>query len=426
MLRLVRSALRTADRIVQAPSSTARLKPLGNFLASLKGPSIQSSSAHTSASVSNSFLGHAAHRIPPINASFSLPTRVALSRTPLSAPHLPRVPMIPRTVSQVGLGTARNFSSSRHVFQNLVDNVPMTTRALWEADWDFKMREKENRKTLKREKQAKEAASKIADKSKPIRATQTLATPTISICTTEDEKDLMATSTAAEFSEYFAPAVSFEHIDGVTTFLVVPLHPPTNRTPLPHSQLSHPDRLLPLPEIQDMHGTFSTHQARVSSLFSRLDTADVWSKGVQCTQCGYGSMLTNLQLSFQGWTKEMVLSVIGEGGRGWCEITEEWDRIPETTSLEFVVPTLDFSASFASVADPLSGQDAIHNDWTLSNTRPSSPLSDDSDGWSSSDGEYHIPPASVIVNQPTGMALGFSFDFLSRGSPSVNDVFEPF
>ncbi|KAJ7744661.1 hypothetical protein B0H16DRAFT_1727223 [Mycena metata] len=40
-------------------------------------------------------------------------------------------------MTHVGLGTARNFSSGRPLFQQLADNVPIADRAFYEADWDL-------------------------------------------------------------------------------------------------------------------------------------------------------------------------------------------------------------------------------------------------------------------------------------------------
>jgi len=81
--------------------------------------------------------------------SLSLPSRVALRQqsygrqqtrafgAPQYLPHGPyttnALPRGPHAVANIGLGTARNFSSGRPVFQNLVQNVPIVARALNEA-----------------------------------------------------------------------------------------------------------------------------------------------------------------------------------------------------------------------------------------------------------------------------------------------------
>lgn len=73
--------------------------------------------------------------------NLSLPARVALSKAgprAFGAPYLPRGPTIPRpnAVTNVGLGTARNFSSGRPLFQNLIQNVPVAARSFCELDLD--------------------------------------------------------------------------------------------------------------------------------------------------------------------------------------------------------------------------------------------------------------------------------------------------
>lgn len=76
------------------------------------------------------------------NSTLSLPARVALSKAAgpraFGAPFLPRGPTLPRpnAVTNVGLGTARNFSSGRPIFQNLIQNVPVAARSLCELDLD--------------------------------------------------------------------------------------------------------------------------------------------------------------------------------------------------------------------------------------------------------------------------------------------------
>ena len=100
------------------------------------------------------------HSSPSIRQSLSLPARIALSR-PLRAPCLPSAPRIPGSVTHVGLGTARNFSTGRPIFQHLVQNVPVAGRAFYEVDWDLKLREEssKNRKPKNTHRKAK-----LADK----------------------------------------------------------------------------------------------------------------------------------------------------------------------------------------------------------------------------------------------------------------------
>jgi hypothetical protein len=81
--------------------------------------------------------------VPPIQQTFSMQARQAVGR-PFGAYHIPKAPgFTPRSVSQVGLGTARSFHSSRPLFQNLVDNAPIALRAFTEADWELETKGKQ-------------------------------------------------------------------------------------------------------------------------------------------------------------------------------------------------------------------------------------------------------------------------------------------
>ena len=66
------------------------------------------------------------------------------------------IPRVPGTIPQqstvhIGLGSARNFCSSRNAFQHFIDNVPIAGRAFYEADLDLKKmaKTKENLKKMK-------------------------------------------------------------------------------------------------------------------------------------------------------------------------------------------------------------------------------------------------------------------------------------
>jgi hypothetical protein len=132
-----------------------------------------------------------------------------------------------------------------------------------------------------------------------------------------------------------------------------------------------------------IHDSHETHQLRVASLFHRLDTADVWSRGVVCSAYASSAdargVCTILKVEFRGWSKAAVRGVLGESGTGWCVLEEthlneydaDEDAFSETSSIlsgiglepedphvprpqaqamdpaqSFVLPTLDFSSSF--------------------------------------------------------------------------------
>ncbi|KAG8928907.1 hypothetical protein FRC01_005189 [Tulasnella sp. 417] len=465
MFRLLRSAIRTADQFVASGSSRLK-KPLENLIISVERNA--SAAAHRTGSLSSS-VSHHLHthayngaRAQPIGSNLSFPTRVALGR-PLSPSKLPRAPAIPRSISQVGLGTARNFSSTRHVFQNIVDNVPIHTRALWEAEWDLKQKKAAQRKAIKKENKKKQT-ERIPDKLKAKETVKSPLSPALSAVDSEDSVSSIG------FSTYFAAPASTPLVKGVTTSLTIPLYPPTSRrAPLP---TSHPqDSFLPLLELRDLHVTHSQHATRVTSLFIRLDGADVWSKGAIC-ECYGGEttgMVTSLKVVFKGWDKKMVKRAIGDAGKGWCELVEEREaaaeapvqsrqaflQTPTTLPAEldvtssFILPTLDFSSNFAShMSDPPSQHELEEAAWGMSRsispctTRPTSPImmsptygsvhSDDdlNDGWSSGGEEYDRLSDISIAATPINRPLGFSVNFLERSHSDYNNgnfqVYEPF
>ncbi|KAJ7781581.1 hypothetical protein B0H16DRAFT_1298996 [Mycena metata] len=374
---------------------------------------------------------------PSIQQRLSFTARTTLAR-PLAPQFLPRAPVVPRTMTQVGLGTARNFSSGRPLFQQLADNVPIAGRAFYEADWDLDS----PKERLHRKRRPSKKAAAVATHSKELlkptaakKAQVTLSAP--------------AEESATELNRYFAaPAAE------VTTYLLVPLAPtPTARAPLPE----FPSGRLPLPALLAMHNEHDTHALRVSSLFHRLDTADVWSRGAVCSAYASSAdargVCTILKVEFMGWSKAAVRGVLGESGTGWCVLEEtaadaydadgeDADAFSETSSIlsgmasprgvltppeidpaqSFVLPTLDFSSSFlaasgasatadhaSSIAfiDPPSENGWFERRFDNANANPWLDDLSDSDSDTSLSG-------SVSDGGWTGLGLGFSSEFGRR------------
>jgi len=384
-----------------------------------------------------------------IQQGFSFHAKAALSRS--SQPHfLPRAPpAAPRSISQVGLGTARNFSSSRPIFQNLVENVPIAGRALYEADLELKMR------------QEKEAMRKPLKGSSKKQGGREMLKPRSRDFSTKENKPANKNNMEAQLEQYFpAPAVP-----DVTTCLLIPLAPtPTSRVPLPES----PGPLPPLPTLASIHSSHETHSLRVSSLFSRLDAANVWERGVQCSAFSHGGgaegVCTMLKVEFVGWTKAEVRGVLGESGTGWCVLEEaktseenvldafsdyDDDNLSDTSSIlsgtfedsrdssqvdlrgivgvdpsqSLLLPTLDFSSSFLAASSPVPSPPRSQ---TPSPTLHSFVHSDsDFDPWldsdSSSDGGFSrtsswVDPPSV--NGWNGFSSQFAGKWEARARPN--------
>ncbi|KAG2365876.1 hypothetical protein BDR07DRAFT_1449635 [Suillus spraguei] len=358
------------------PSTAQRLftnsrNLVSRFFAHLTTPGLAHSVSAAAAAPSHSLIrpAHFHSTAQSVKASYSLPVRNALYR-PLSLPRLPHPTPIPGNVTNVGLGTVRSFHSARPIFQNMVDNVPIATRALWEAEWEFKAKKKQERKLRKSKENI--AAQKSKEMLKPKQKLIVAQVPT--------EIDI------SELDHYMPQPALPE----VTTYLLVPIAPtPTARLPLSARSATgtsslHP--LLPVPEIAAAHKMHRNHSLRVSTLFSRLDAANVWDDpgvGVDAYAFGPGlgddpsdKQCTILRVTFAGWTAAQVRGVIGESGQGWCALEEvcsdamstsshmnievdsdDWDfglglsPSPDVQD-NFVLPTLDFSSSFAQVASP--------------------------------------------------------------------------
>lgn len=306
-------------------------------------PSLSGRALHTS--VLHAPLGRAA-----VKQGFSFPVRVAVSRPFGFGSCVPRAPIAaPRVVTNLGIGSIRNFTSSQPLFQNLVQNVPIAVRALYEAKIDAKpLHGHPGSQTLR--------------STKTHSAGQTRLHRFQNVTIANEVSNEPATS-MEELERYFPlPEPT------VTTYLLVPLAPtPTSRMPLASpSIIGTPDLLHPLAELGNLHISHELHALRVSSLFSRLDHEDVWSKGVHCSAFAHGTAhiwddegsCTILKLDFIGWNKAEVKSVIGECGTGWCILYEEHDEFVDGLLSEpdengssidpaqsLVLPTLDLSSN---------------------------------------------------------------------------------
>jgi hypothetical protein len=330
----------------------------------------------------------------------------------------------------------RNFSSARPIFQNLVENVPVAGRAFWEADWEIKMREERARmiqKPLKR-KHRKDGGKEMMK-------------PKLDDILLKQEGLQEVPEQTAEIEHYFPiPPVA-----NVTTFLLIPLAPtPTSRLPLPQFTSSHPS-LLPLPALGSLHALHTKHALRVSSLFARLDTANVWTRNVSCSAYSHGpaagkeyGVCTVLKVEFVGWPMAEVRGVIGESGTGWCvleeqmtdeavedddassvlsgmssevgDVGEDWGPMDGMNpSQSLILPTLDFSSSFIDTTSSPS----LSADWSsdydfdvdsVSGSDISSPLP--IGDFSSEDSWVQQYPADPISRNSSW--FGFSSDFTSR------------
>lgn len=358
------------------------------FVTLLTAPAKYATPAHIPASLGGGarFFGNAATQSRSIQQGLSFTTRQTLAR-PMWAPCLPKPPAVQRRVVDVGLGTARKFSTGRPIFQSVADNMPIAGRAFWEADWQMKVGEEKKKLELKQ----KERKLQEKENKKP----RAIVFHSVSQPEFVDSASIASTSSASiddvkEFDYYFPNPPKAE----VATYLLIPLVPtPSSRLPLPVSPPSHRSShpLLPFSLLSSIHNDHSTHALRVSTLFSRLDSQRIFSNpSVSCSTFGDRSGLcTILEVKFEGWSEDKVRGVLGELGTGWCVLEEvredlsqeeqeamenELEEMSNTSvatpvdmdigmdpASSFVLPTLDFSAAFPAPS---------HNSWASAHAGP--------------------------------------------------------
>ncbi|EUC67365.1 hypothetical protein RSOL_501880 [Rhizoctonia solani AG-3 Rhs1AP] len=359
-------------------------------------------------------------RSPSITQRLSLPARIAVNR-PLAAPRLPKVVAPPRSITQVGLGTARNFSS-RPVFQHLVENVPIALRSTAELDLDPRVRKSKGARIAGRP----SATNKKTRTSRPKAVKPSIVVP---------EPASVLSNIEAEFAHYFPVAAS-----SVVTVLTVPLQPSAARSPLPEPREDASP--LDLASFVPTISSYQTHRLRVDTLFDRLTRADVWKRGASTAVYDTGSGVADvIQVRFDGWSAADVRDVLGHAGRGWCTIEEranlpverdaaqvedEWNTLRESiansntegTEVTLVLPTLDFSASYHDHFDHESSSVA-----SPEFTRPSTPFSEAM--LSDNDPYFHsfIQPDRTIATDHEGSDLEFDSDFDAATWSSVSRRF---
>lgn len=356
----------------------------------------------------------------------------------MGSPRLPRPPAVPRSIAQVGLGTARNFTTGRPIFQNIADkihNIPMASRAFLEAGLETRTKDDDSLRAFKAEKKPKR-------RSRPeslVRPNRVEFHPAAATRRGDDES-----AATTEFDKYFVPP----RVPDVSTTLLIPLVPtPTARMPLSLSYDRHP--LIPLMELSALHVDTERHASRVKALFEQLDAAQVWDKGAKCEAYGGVRGAGVLRVHFSGWSAHAVRGVLGEAATGWCILEEDRaDEIgdeeldaamsdvdsapiypglaelnsssPIDPAYSFVLPTLDFSASSAvAAAGPTRGLATASFSDTAADLSPSSDFETFSDpGYASDSSEPYSwiePPDALYSSRaPSRAGLSFSSAFCQR------------
>ncbi|KAH9048271.1 hypothetical protein EDB84DRAFT_1458214 [Lactarius hengduanensis] len=456
---LLSSATRQAFRVIHNPPNVSSARGLHTQPFVPRPPqssSFTSRALHRTKTIFNAFVGHlttpgthlvpgraprsihsVASRIPTIENNLSLPVRHALSMR-MGSPRLPRPPAVPRSIAQVGLGTARNFTTGRPIFQNIADkihNIPVASRAFLEAGLDTRTKD-DSVRAFKAEKKSKK-------RSRP----ESLVRPTkVEFHPAATRRGDDESAAATEFDKYFVPP----RVPDVSTTLLIPLAPtPTARVPLSHTLAYNRHPLIPLMELSALHVDSERHASRVKALFQQLDAAQVWDKGATCEAFGSVRGAGVLRVHFSGWSAHAVRGILGEAATGWCILEEERadeigdeeldaamsdvDSAPDYPGLaelnssssidpaySFVLPTLDFSASSAvAAAEPTRELASASLFDSAASLSPPSDFETFSDpGYASDRSEFHSwiePPDALYASRaPSWAGLSFSSAFSQR------------
>jgi hypothetical protein len=270
-------------------------------------------------------------------------------------------------------------------------------------------------------------------------------------------KEAPKAATSQEEMEHYFPTLA---ICAVTTQVLIPLAPIwDNRRPLQE----RPTGYLLMASLASIHASYGTHALRVSSLFTRLDRADVFDDpSVRCVANTLGTTDGSpqyLRVTFEGWTEERVRALLGDAGKGWCEIEEirpdndvdsvlddahsdGGDPIPWDGSLSFaaeidpaqlfILPTIDLSGSVdqsdASTSNLSWSMSPLSEPSDMDDVISHISLSDDEDA-----GEQPIfgpgpsNPSSTTRTSTSWLGVSFSSrfaDVVAAGSPAANEPAE--
>ena len=255
------------------------------------------------------------HHPNPIIRNLSTTSKFSLAHSPVSRVYLPRGPQGFTNVGyrglaqEIGLGTARNFSTGRTVFHHVIEkNASIGVRAFLEMDAGTDLRTVRISRT-----RSKKSGQKAKKETKRM-----VAKPKPAVVKTKEE----------EIAQYF----KLEEPD-VVTYLQVALAPtPSARVPFAASTDSSMDstRLLPLRAMLNIQQQFYAQSEFVSSLFRRVDARDDRKspKGrVSFESWGDSSGLcTELRVRFEGWSEDDVRALfdglLTDGGAGGWAIQE--------------------------------------------------------------------------------------------------------
>jgi hypothetical protein len=405
--RLLQSARRTVQhRPISKPEVPAPKRSLRSALGSLFDavtPIFKSIATHDVAGPVARFGQHASR-------SAYLGSRSGV-RSANSLFHHPRPSPLSRGVSQVGLGSARNFSSAQPLFQNIVHNAPLALRALGHQvdGFDAKKLRREVRRTIRKQTKldafgASPSLASSGAMGKLVELESSAASD--ASYETNDAESCFASSPASSF------------VSNVS--LRIPLEP---ALPVHFGDMSDTEgssRLLPrsfLASLRDVQELLDLHRVRLRSLLDRLERAgcfddtDVrfWEPG------GGGDGRGPLVIEFGGWWTaadvRQALSV-WDGKQTWFDIIDHsQERVDEQPDLScpalhdavadtFVLPSVPEACRVSPLSPDTEGEDEAWSDSGLLSSVMSweSDMDDSgSDGLLSSSDSYRNDVRAFLV-----------------------------
>lgn len=254
----------------------------------------------------------------------------------------------PRSSSQVGLQTARNFSSSRPVFQNVVQNAPLGARVLGDKD-------KLDLRRFRREMRAAYLKKRSEAGKGKARANQTPAF------------DKFKITVPASMDAYFPQVLQDIDTDEVSVQLVLPLNPVSEATPFlsynddaTESKFFSAMLMSDLRLLSEIHGV---HHARLRNMIHRLESAGCFEvdpgTGRPSVRAELDELHERIVVSFLGerWSLADVRQVLGlwDGqATTWYQLVDLscTVRSPTMTTSTVVPSEFESSISVGSISPP--------------------------------------------------------------------------
>lgn len=225
---------------------------------------------------------------------------------------------LPRSTNQLGLNSARNFSSSRTVFENVVQNAPLGLRVLGDKDrLDMRSIRRDMRQAYA--KKRKQDAQMGKGKGKALFV----------------ENDFMGyRNTPAGIDEYFPVDEKMLAATQPSVQLVLPLNPIKEEASfLSMNEDAEESRFfsaLLMSDLRLLHDMYGRHNARIRNVIAKLESAGCFDPdmdtGLSSVKAVLDEANARLIVTFYGkrWTMADVRQVLGhyQARSSWYELVD--------------------------------------------------------------------------------------------------------